>query len=92
MSKKVRTLKINTTSSASPSLPEIKQLKKGNSMKPETWDTWNKDQQWGYLRGLAMGRLDFAEKLNPAILKPKDPTEYAGMVMEIIDPFIVKSK
>lgn len=26
--------------------------------RPENWDKWNKDKQWGYLRGLAAGRVE----------------------------------
>lgn len=26
--------------------------------RPENWNDWNKDKQWGYLRGLANGRLE----------------------------------
>jgi hypothetical protein len=31
--------------------------------KPIRWDEWSKDRQWGYLRGLAAGRVQAAREI-----------------------------
>lgn len=37
--------------------------------KPKEWDTWNKDKQWGYLRGLAYGRVEMIDKIMEYLLE-----------------------
>ncbi len=61
--------------------------------RPENWDKWNKDKQWGYLRGLAAGRVEppilsdrlkkyiTIQQLNPGIIGKRWKTRHFAIIL-----------
>lgn len=42
-------------------------MREEKSRKPKNWDSWSEDKKWGYLRGLANGRVQAAKDISRAL-------------------------